>query len=226
MAVTLANGSRLAPRVQALIADAAKAAGITTDVVVTQGSWSAGSLSGDTHTGDGAADIRVWNLPRVMLAPLVLELRKRNCCAWLRDTAHGWTGGDHIHVIVRDQPGLSVQAAWQVKEYDLVHDGLARRGPDYHPRPVQRPWPFALVAPQPPAPYAGPYRLGTVARGVSSMRWAFGLPNPGHTEFKADLDARVRSWQKSHPWLFLRGERLGVVGRYTYASIMTRYPKG
>jgi hypothetical protein len=136
--VTVAPGIELSDTFLALIRDAAKAAGIDpAKVVITQGSWHKGALSGDTHNGNGAADIRVWNLPSGLLEKFVVELRRRGGIAWLRDRAHGWTSGDHIHVIWRDAKGLSSGAKWQVAEYDKGHDGLSRRGPDYHPRPKQ-----------------------------------------------------------------------------------------
>ena len=133
-------GQALYARDWALIEDAALAAGIPAGtVVVTQGSWSAGSLSGSTHLGGGAFDLRTWNLPPGKAEPLVVELRRRNVCAWLRDKAHG--GFDpHIHGIVRDDPGLSTGARQQVADYDRGLDGLSRRGPDYHPRPTQSHW--------------------------------------------------------------------------------------
>lgn len=104
-----------------------------------QGSWHNGDQSAGTHTGGGAGDVRIVNVPASLREPFVVELRKRNACAWLRDTAHGWTTGDHIHLIVRDEPGLAVSARAQVIAYDRGLDGLARRGPDYHPRPTQYP---------------------------------------------------------------------------------------
>lgn len=134
------DGETLTRRVWALLADAEAAAGIPPGtLVVTQGSWSAGSLSGSTHLGGGAFDLRTWNLHSGKVEPLVVELRRRNVCAWLRDRQHG--GFDpHVHGIVRDEPGLSSGARWQVAEYDAGHDGLSRRGRDYHDRPTQRPF--------------------------------------------------------------------------------------
>lgn len=141
VAVTLANGSKLSPRVLALVEDAASASLIKPgQCTVTKGSFvPRDALSGDTHAGDGAADVRVWNLTTQQVLTLVNELRKRNCAAWLRDKQHG--GFDpHIHFIVKDQPGLSPGAAWQVVQYDKGRNGLSDLGPDYHPRPQQTPF--------------------------------------------------------------------------------------
>ncbi len=134
------DGETLTRRVWALLADAEAAAGLEPGtLVVTQGSWSAGSLSGSTHLGGGAFDLRTWNLPAAKVEPLVVELRRRNVCAWLRDRQHG--GFDpHIHGIVRDEPGLSSGARWQVQQYDLGRNGLSNLGRDYHPRPTQHHW--------------------------------------------------------------------------------------
>lgn len=149
------GGQTLTARVWSLLESAYAAAGLDTElVVVTQGSWSTSNpSSGSTHAGGGAADLRVWNLPAWAQADLcravVVELRKRNGCAWYRDQAHG--GFDpHIHVIVRDEPGLSSGARWQVSEYDAGRNGLSNGGPDYHPRPAQHPYTY------PPGPTPGP----------------------------------------------------------------------
>ena len=134
------GGETLTRRVWALLEDAEAAAGLpASTLVVTQGSWSSGSLSGSTHKGGGAFDLRTWNFPADRIEPLVVELRKRDVCAWYRNATHG--GFDpHVHGIVRDEPGLSVGAAWQVAEYDAGRDGLSRQGRDYHPRPEQHPF--------------------------------------------------------------------------------------
>ena len=139
--VTLANGAKLSARVLALVEDAAGASLIPPGrCIVTKGSFvPRDAVSGDTHAGDGAGDVRVWNLTTQQQLTLVNELRKRNCAAWLRDATHGGFA-PHIHFIVKDQPGLSAGAKWQVSEYDKAHDGLSGRGPDYHPRPVQTPF--------------------------------------------------------------------------------------
>jgi hypothetical protein len=138
------DAGKLSRRVDALINLAAYRAGLNfEDVYVVQGSWSSGSASAGTHSGGGAFDLRVWNLPSSKHDDLVYQLRK--LCGgpvWLRDKAHG--GFDpHIHGIVRDEPGLSDAARHQVWAYDRNLDGLAGDdGRDYHPRPAWTRFPF------------------------------------------------------------------------------------
>lgn len=143
------NGERLHWRVLALVRDAYRAVGLDPDkyLWVSQGSYSGGSLSGGTHLGNGAADLRVWNLPSSKVEPLVVELRRRNCAAWKRDQAHGGFA-PHIHLIVKDAGDLSPSAKWQVGQYDQGKNGLAKVGPDYHPRPrqIRYPWKVRAVA--------------------------------------------------------------------------------
>lgn len=146
----------LSARVWALLEDAYRACGMDPArfLVVTQGSWSSGSLSGSTHRGGGAADLRVWNLPASVQADLgrvlVVAIRERGgLSTWWRDRNHG--GFDpHIHVIVADEPGLSSGAAWQASEARAGRNGLSSGGPDYHPRPrvVGFPWPPPAAAPR------------------------------------------------------------------------------
>ena len=145
--VTVSPGIELSNTFLALIREAfvAAGAGPVKHLGFSQGSWHKGALSGDTHTGNGAADLRIWMIPASLRERVIVELRRRGAIAWIRDTAHGWTTGDHIHVIWRDAKGLSRGAKWQVAEYDKGHDGLSRRGPDYHPRPRQYKFPRPTV---------------------------------------------------------------------------------
>lgn len=142
--VLVDNDALLSTRLAALIDDAYQAAGIPLNLRwVVQGSWNAGNLSGTTHLGGGAFDLRTRTLTADQVERLVHELRIR--CGgpvWLRDRAHGWTTGDHIHGICRDEPDLSTGARWQVGEYDAGRNGLSgdSMGPDYHPRPAWEPF--------------------------------------------------------------------------------------
>lgn len=133
------DGCLLSDRTWHIIQSAWAATGLPDRPLIAQGSWHQGALSGSTHNGGGAADVRIVNIPVAKREALVVHLRERNCCAWLRDVAHGWTTGDHIHMIVRDEPDLSSGAKSQVVDYDHGLNGLSNKGPDYHPRPAQHP---------------------------------------------------------------------------------------
>jgi len=141
------GGQRLSTRAWALIEDAAQAVGIQPGVVyVSQGGYKGGTGAGasaGTHDKGDVFDLRIWNLPASVIEPLVVELRRRNGCAWLRDPQHGpWTStGPHIHCVLRDSAdGLSDGAKQQVRDYDDGLNGLANRQRDYHPRPPQSHW--------------------------------------------------------------------------------------
>lgn len=205
----------LTARVLALLADAYKAVGLPeSSLVVTQGSWHRGSQSGSTHDGGGAFDLRIWNLPSAKVEPLVVELRKRNVCAWKRDKAHG--GFDpHVHGIVRDEPDLSTGAAFQVREYDRGRDGLSSAGPDYHPRPVQRPFVYGPVI----APFPGTVvSKGASSAVVATMRQALDLPAGNVWD-----DAVSKAWGGyclRHPYLIAVGNRSYQINARGYASLV------
>ena len=216
----------LTARVWALIADAEKAVGLKAGtLVVTQGSWHHGAQSGSTHDGGGAFDLRVWNIPAAKIEPLVVELRKRNVCAWKRDKQHG--GFDpHIHGIVRDEAGLSSGAAFQVHEYDAGRDGLSAGGPDYHPRPKQRPYIYGT----PPAPYPGKPigwpspKTTSTGPAIVTLEKCFGLPQSG--AYGKPLRDAIAKWQISHPGPWAK-DRVGVgaAGPSLYAGIVSKlYP--
>lgn len=216
----------LTARVWALLADAEKAVGLKAGtLVVTQGSWHHGAQSGSTHDGGGAFDLRVWNIPAAKVEPLVVELRKRNVCAWKRDNQHG--GFDpHIHGIVRDEADLSRGAAFQVREYDAGRDGLAAGGKDYHARPPQHPFIYGT----PPAPYPGS-PIGwpsprTTSKGpaILTLEKCFGLPATGF--YATPLRNKIAAWQVTHPGPWAK-DRVGpgAAGPSLYAGIVSKlYP--
>ena len=170
--VLIDNDALLSTRVKALIDDAYRAAGIpVTKRWVSQGSWHQGALSGTTHLGGGAFDLRSYVLTAAEIERLVNELRIR--CGgpvWLRDRAHGWLTGDHIHGIVRDEPDLSVGAQWQVAEYDAGRNGLGGGGKDYHPRPEWVPFQIAYEA-KVVAPWTWVYDKASLASPKLRRLW-------------------------------------------------------
>jgi hypothetical protein len=133
------DGKRLSPRHLALIKDAFRAAEIPLSLLrVAQGSFSNGSLSAGTHSGAGAVDLGVYGISLAKQLRLIQELRKRNCAAWIRSRRYGgWTKGDHIHSILKDERGLAYGAAAQVRDYNAGRNGLSGGNRDYHARPKQ-----------------------------------------------------------------------------------------
>lgn len=128
-----------------LLRAAAREVGID-PLLVSQGSWSDGGLSGGTHGGSGAVDIRVVNIPPSKRVPFVTACRKRGAGAtWLRSAAYGWSKGDHIHSLLGcgdegDDPGLSASAKRQVALWARGLNGLTNNAPDPFPRP--KVWPL------------------------------------------------------------------------------------
>lgn len=152
----------LSRRVWALIADARKGAGLKPDQArVVQGSFHGGvSASAGTHDGGGAFDLSISGLNRSQQVGLVVELRRRNVCAWLRTKDLGWNGDPHIHGIVRDEPGLSPAASKQVRNYDAGNNSLAgaSRQRDTLPRPAQHAFKEVTVVPVPTFKPGGMYK--------------------------------------------------------------------
>lgn len=144
------DGQTLTERVYSLIVDSFAAVRLPEAIItIAQGSWSGGvAASGSTHKGGGAVDISLRDVPDHLEEMLIVELRRR--CggpAWIRTPAQGFP--KHLHMIVRDEDGLSSGARWQVKEYDAGRDGLSGKGShkDYHPRPRWVPYVWPKVTP-------------------------------------------------------------------------------
>lgn len=210
------GGETLTARMWAALEDAYIAAGMDpgTYLVVTHGSWDHYSGSGSTHDGGGAADLRTWNLPSSVRADLcrvlVVELRKRcGLAVWYRDATHG--GMDpHIHVIMRDEPGLASGAVQQVRDADAGRNGLSSGGPDYHPRPDWTPYVYGV--PTAPTDRREPmfgvaygssaYRLITPAAVIGISRAAYdalgkvGLTVPGFPAADVDKIAAVLGYDE------------------------------
>lgn len=207
----------LAKRVRALIDSAAKEAGLPSPVAYSQGSYRPVTpYSGTTHHGGGAADVRVWNIPAAKIEPFVVALRKRNAIAWYRTESQGFAR--HVHLIVADEPDLSTGAKWQVSDWKRGGNGLSgtHAGPDYHPRPVPRSWPW-----EPPA-YPGRIGWGSKGDAVAALQECFGLPQTG--VYDKPLRIAIGKWQVLHPRAWgLDRTGPGVVGPRLYSSILSKF---
>lgn len=126
--VTLDERTRdMLAEVQALVGD-------RIPINPTQGSYSDGELSADTHKGGGAVDLSVRN-PRPLsgaeIDEVVHAMRRVGFAAWYR-THPEWSGDPHIHGIAVDAPDLDPAAAAQVADLRRGRNGLASHGPDRH----------------------------------------------------------------------------------------------
>lgn len=100
----------------------------------TQGSYSDGKLSGDTHKRGGAVDLSVLHpqaLSGAEIDEVVHAMRLVGFAAWHR-THPEWSGDRHIHGVAVDCPDLHPAAAAQVADLRRGRNGLAGHGPDRH----------------------------------------------------------------------------------------------
>ena len=108
---------------------------------ITQGSWMSkvpgggAAASAGYHDYGGCFDLRVWDRTDAEVDAMIANFRANGAAAWLRNIVHGGFTDAHIHLVLRADNALSSGAAWQWIEYLNDLDGLASRGPDYHPRP-------------------------------------------------------------------------------------------
>lgn len=108
--------------------------------VISQGSFSQGSMSAGTHSGPGAVDIGFAGVPEKHRKAIVKWLKLAGFAAWAR-TGPAWgTNNDHAHGILRGTRGLPSAAAAQVASFDRGRDGLAYDKPDptFRPKPPRR----------------------------------------------------------------------------------------
>ena len=101
-----------------------------------QGSYHHGTVSGSTHDGAGAVDVRVVGWGPSTITKVVRALRDAGFAAWARDSRDGFA--PHIHAVLIGLKGLSSGAAWQVAEYDRGRNGLSNQKLDrdlYRPKP-------------------------------------------------------------------------------------------
>lgn len=137
------QGHTLFRRDWALIEASLKAAGVSTYVI--QGGWNRGGVaqSAGTHDGGSVFDLSVRNLTEAQAIKVIVELRRRNCAAYLRSPKYGWPAhlsGSHIHATVIDGPQLAGAAAQQNTAFLAGRNALASRLPDPFPRPSRAPF--------------------------------------------------------------------------------------
>lgn len=104
-------------------------------IVPTQGSWSNGSLSGGTHSGAGAVDLRTRHLTTAQRVATVRALKDAGLAAWYRDQGDGFA--PHIHALDRVTTNMHPAGRWQAAQYDRRRSGLTSNRPDptYRPDP-------------------------------------------------------------------------------------------
>lgn len=97
--------------------------------------WSQGSystsvgVSGGTHAGGGAVDIRLAGSPDDVARTIETVMREVGFAAWYRPDLPGvWPR--HVHGIAVGCGGLSAAAAAQVVDYHHNRNGLAGHGRD------------------------------------------------------------------------------------------------
>jgi hypothetical protein len=101
-------------------------------VLVAQGSPSLSvSVSGQTHAGQGAVDMRTVPLSKKGKLDQLIASRRVGFAAWIRPYVPDlW--GEHEHALAIDDPGLSTAAEAQVQAYLHGRDGLAGNRKDPH----------------------------------------------------------------------------------------------
>ena len=94
-------------------------------IVPVQGSWSNGSLSGGTHSGAGAVDLRSRIYTKDQLQYLLRCLKDVGLACWYRPfNWDGNDGGEHIHGLDKVKTGMDSGAKWQVDQYKAGRSGL------------------------------------------------------------------------------------------------------
>lgn len=147
------RGVRIDARTRDALLWAERKSGVT--ISPSQGSWSDGRLSGSTHKGSGAVDIRTLTLTRKQRVRLVHALKQAGFAAWYRTQAQGF--GPHIHAIALGKgpdgttdvggTALSTGAKWQAAEFNAGRNGLSNRGKDDTYRPSPRRFSYAKGQP-------------------------------------------------------------------------------
>ena len=108
--------------------------------VITQGAWMARVPGGGAENSagfpdaGGCLDWRTWNLTTDQSAKVVRTIRRHGAGAWRRYKSQGMSE-DHGHLVLGTDPGISVAALGQWREYLAGGDGLSGDGKDYEWRP-------------------------------------------------------------------------------------------
>lgn len=117
-----------------------------------QGSWANGALSGGTHSGAGALDLRTRHLTDAQRILMVRCLKDAGQAVWFRpDDWDGRGGGQHAHLLdIGGQTGMDPGAEWQVVQYDAKRSGLVsnKADPTYRPLPRVK-WSWTQGTPVP-----------------------------------------------------------------------------
>lgn len=92
------------------------------------------SASAGYHDAGGTKDVRTWNLTAAEQATLWWVAALYAIYFWKRDDAHGGMD-EHGHSCAGWDRPIASGIAFQWAELQAGRDGLASRGPDYHPRP-------------------------------------------------------------------------------------------
>ena len=119
------------------------------DLTIVQGCYNPGGVkaSAGTHDGGGVFDLAPWDWQRK-----VRVCRELGAAAWHRTAIPGlW--GEHIHVVIRNHPTLSLAAAQQQHYFDQKprKNGLAGEAVDPDQYPTKFPAPTFRYPPKAPA---------------------------------------------------------------------------
>lgn len=132
MARVVWRGATFDERTRDMLVEVDKLVGPDVPIRPTQGSYSNSvGASAGTHSGGGAVDLSVRDVPNADCLKIVRALRTVGFAAWIREPSEGdWPR--HIHAIAIGCKDLAPSAAKQVTVYKLRKNGLANNGPDPH----------------------------------------------------------------------------------------------
>ena len=108
--------------------------------VITQGAWMARVPGGGAensegfHDAGGCLDYRTRDLTLAQNLAVIRTIRLHGAGAWRRYRSQGMSE-DHGHLVLGTDPGISIAALGQWREYLAGGDGLTGTAPDYEWRP-------------------------------------------------------------------------------------------